>query len=91
VPNGKTALPPNAPFLAHRSDGTKVALLIVFNALWNGAGNLFIGDKKGWIYVWLNVVFLFIGAFTAFLPVVGLFIYCSYQGWQYLQHPTELK
>jgi hypothetical protein len=62
-------------------------LLLCLNVLWNGLGNLAVGDKRGWGYGFLNWVFFIASIFTAGIPCILFFAYCGYQGYQYLSRP----
>jgi hypothetical protein len=64
---------------------TQMAILILLNVLWSGLGNLAIGDKRGWGFGFLNWVVLVVSWFTLFIPSVLFFVYCSIQGYTYLQ------
>ena len=66
-------------------DGGQMILLLALNFLWNGIGNVVIGDKRGWKYILLNIVLFVIGLATAFIPVVLFYAYCGYQGYLHLE------
>lgn len=61
-------------------------LLFVLNFLWNGLGNIAVGDKRGWAYGFLNWIFVIISIFTLWIPCLGFFAYCGYQGYTYLRN-----
>jgi hypothetical protein len=63
---------------------TQMAILLVLNVLWNGLGNLAIGDKRGWQYGFFNLVIFAISFFSVGLPSVLFFAYCGYAGYQFL-------
>ena len=63
-------------------------MLLCLNFLWNGLGNIAVGDKRGWGYGFLNCVFFGVGFFTAFIPVLFFYAYCGYQGYQFLRAST---
>lgn len=60
-------------------------LLFVLNILWNGLGNLVVGDRRGWGYGFLNWVFFIVSIFTFGLPCIGFYAYCGYQGYCFLR------
>ncbi len=64
-------------------------MLLCLNVLWNGLGNVAVGDKRGWGYGFLNCVFFGVGFFTAFIPVLFFYAYCGYQGYQFLRASTR--
>jgi hypothetical protein len=63
---------------------TRMAILLILNALWSGLGNLAIGDKRGWQYGFFNLVVFAISFFTVGVPSVLFFAYCGYAGYQFL-------
>jgi hypothetical protein len=63
----------------------RMAVLLAFNFLWNGLGNIVVGDRRGWGYGFLNWVFIVVGWFTLFIPTVLFYAYCGYQGHEYLR------
>jgi hypothetical protein len=56
-------------------------LLLCLNILWNGLGNLAVGDKRGWRFGFVNWVFFVASVFTAGIPCILFFAYCGYQGY----------
>ncbi|HLK66958.1 MAG TPA: hypothetical protein VKU19_26175 [Bryobacteraceae bacterium] len=62
-----------------------MAVLIVLNILWSGLGNLVIGDKRGWGFGIVNWIVFAISIFTAFVPSILFFAYCTFQGYTYLR------
>jgi hypothetical protein len=60
-------------------------LLLVLNFLWNGLGNLAVGDKRGWTYGFGNWVFFIISIFTFGVPCMAFYAYCGHQGHTYLK------
>ena len=54
------------------------------NVLWSGVGNLAVGDKRGWGFVFINIVVFALSFFTLFVPCLLFFAYCCYAGYQYL-------
>jgi len=66
---------------------TKMAILLALNFLWNGLGNLAIGDKRGWAIGFLNWIFVAIGFFTLWIPPLLFYAYCGYAGYKFLGTP----
>jgi hypothetical protein len=62
-----------------------VLLLWVLNVFWCGLGNLAIGDSRGWKYGLTNWLFFVASFFTVGIPCMFFFVYCSYEGQQFLQ------
>lgn len=62
-------------------------LLLVLNVLWNGLGNIVVGDKRGWGYGFLNWVFVILSIFTLWIPCLLFYAYCGFQGYEYLRAP----
>ncbi|MBB5066168.1 hypothetical protein [Granulicella mallensis] len=62
----------------------KMVLLIGLNVLWNGLGNLCVGDDRGWGYGFLNWIFFALSFFSAAIPCILFFAYCGYMGYQFL-------
>jgi len=67
---------------------TKMAILLCLNFLWNGLGNLAIGDKRGWGFGFFNWIIVAIGFFTLWIPPLLFFAYCGYVGHQFLVAPN---
>jgi hypothetical protein len=63
---------------------SQMAILLVLNVLWNGLGNLAIGDKRGWQYGFLNLLFFALSFVTVGIPCILFFAYCGYAGYQFL-------
>jgi hypothetical protein len=63
---------------------TKMATLILLNVLWNGLGNLAIGDKRGWTYGFFNWIVFALSFVTVGIPSLLFFAYCGYAGYQFL-------
>lgn len=92
-PSQATALPfalPSAPGLQGQLAG-QMALLLVLNFLWNGLGNLAIGDKRGWQYGFINWIVVAIACFTFWVPALLFFAYCGYAGYQWLLEKENNK
>lgn len=79
---------PTSPELQSHFVGQMAALLLL-NCLWNGLGNLAIGDKRGWVWGFFNWVVLAIGFFTFWIPCLLFFAYCGYAGYQFLCEKTR--
>lgn len=62
----------------------RMIVLILLNVLWSGVGNLAVGDKRGWGFVFINIVVFALSFFTLFVPCLLFFAYCCYAGYQYL-------
>jgi hypothetical protein len=62
----------------------QMVILLVLNFLWNGLGNLAVGDKRGWSFGFINWVVFAISFFTAWIPSLLFFAYCGYAGYQFL-------
>ena len=63
----------------------RMGLLLALNFLWNGLGNIAVGDSRGWGYGFFNWIFFVIGYFTLFIPTILFYAYCGYQGYEYLR------
>jgi hypothetical protein len=61
-----------------------MTILLVLNFLWNGLGNLAIGDKRGWQFGFINWLVAAIGFFTFWIPCLLFFAYCGYEGHKFL-------
>jgi hypothetical protein len=59
--------------------------LLVLNVFWCGLGNVAIGDSRGWKYGLANWLFFVASFFTFGIPCFCFFVYCSYEGQQFLQ------
>jgi hypothetical protein len=66
----------------------QMAMLLALNFLWNGLGNLALGDKRGWAWGFANWVVFAIGFFTVWIPSLLFFAYCGYAGYQFLTDQT---
>jgi hypothetical protein len=64
---------------------SKVLILLVLNALWSGVGNVLVGDKNGWRYVFFNIFVFLISLETFFIPTVLFFFYCCYKGYKQIE------
>jgi hypothetical protein len=84
LPNGQTYQTINPSQNFQGEFVGKMVLLIGLNVLWNGLGNVSVGDKRGWGYGFFNVVFFALSFFTVFVPCVLFFGYCGYMGYQFL-------
>jgi len=62
----------------------RMALLIGLNVLWSGIGNVAIGDKRGWGFMFMNIIVFIVSIFTAFVPSLLFFAICSYAGYRFL-------
>jgi len=71
---------------AHNLIVGPMILMFCLNVLWNGLGNLAVGDKRGWGFGFANCLFFIVSIFTAGIPCILFFAYCGYQGYQYLSH-----
>jgi hypothetical protein len=60
-------------------------MLILLNVLWNGLGNLAIGDKRGWAFGFLNWIAFALSFVSVGIPSLLFFGYCGYAGYQFLQ------
>lgn len=60
-------------------------LLVIGNVLWSGLGNLLVGDKRGWGFGFFNWVVIVVSIYTAFVPAILFFAFCSWQGYEYLR------
>lgn len=61
-----------------------MAILICLNILWNGLGNLAIGDKRGWGLGFFNWLVFALSIVTVVIPALLFFAYCGYAGYQFL-------
>jgi hypothetical protein len=85
-----------APSLGSSANGSydtiRLILLLVLNLLWNGLGNIAVGDHRGWKYALFNVLLyvpvllllLTLGP-IGFVPTLAFYAYCAYQGYSYLE------
>lgn len=64
-------------------------LLLALNVLWNGLGNIAIGDKRGWGFGFFNWVCFVASFFFFFIPCILFFAYCGFKGYQYLQSQSQ--
>lgn len=82
-----TATPSNAGTFTVRADPLlgPMLLLLFLNCLWSGLGNIAIGDKRGWAYGFFNWIVFIVSWFTAFLPSIAFFVFCSFRGYEYLR------
>jgi hypothetical protein len=64
---------------------SRTLILLVLNALWSGVGNVVVGDKNGWRYVFFNIFVFLISLETFFIPSVLFFFYCSYKGYKQIE------
>jgi len=64
---------------------SRILILLFLNVLWNGVGNLVVGDKNGWHYVFFNVVIFVISLATYFIPSLLFFFYCCYHGYIHIE------
>lgn len=78
---GVPAMPPNTG---------KIAVLIIGNVLWNGLGNLLIGDRRGWKWGFQNWGLVFISIFTFGIPCILGCIHFSLQGYEFLKSKSNL-
>ncbi|MGO8789755.1 MAG: hypothetical protein ACLQVL_20545 [Terriglobia bacterium] len=68
------------------SDKTsKTVILLCLNFLWNGVGNLVVGDKNGWSYIFFNIIVFVVSLATFFVPSLLFFFYCCYQGYKHIE------
>ena len=68
----------------------KALSLWIGNFFWPGLGNIVIGDRRGWGYGLLSLVFVVITAVTAGIGVVALIVWyfvVSQKGQAYLNQP----
>src|ERR1700733_16207771 len=79
------------PFGMGEDDRQAKALsLWIGNFFWPGLGNIVIGDRRGWGYGLLSLVFVVITAVTAGIGVVALIVWyfvVSQKGQAYLNQP----
>jgi len=61
-----------------------MAVLIGLNILWNGLGNLAIGDKRGWAFGFVNWIAVALSFIMVGIPLILFFAYCGYAGYQFL-------
>ena len=64
---------------------SRILILLVLNALWSGAGNIVVGHKDGWHYVFFNILVFVLSLATFFIPSLVFFFYCCYQGYKYIE------
>ena len=70
----------------------QMAKLLILNCLWNGLGNLAIGDKRGWGWGFFNWVVFALSFFTLGIPSILFFAFCGYAGYQFLtQQALEVQ
>ena len=61
-----------------------MAKLLILNCLWNGLGNLAIGDKRGWGWGFFDRVVFALSFVTIGIPSILFFAFCGYAGYQFL-------
>ncbi len=66
-------------------------LLLVVNVLWNGLGNISVGDNRGWKYGLANLFIFAASLFTMGIPCMLFFAYCGYEGHRYLSNKTARR
>lgn len=66
-------------------DVGKVAMLLILNVLWNGLGNIVIGDRRGWGWGFLNWLFFIASVWMLGLPCIAFYIYCGVKGYEFLK------
>ena len=66
-----------------------MAALLALNVLWNGLGNIAIGDRRGWGLGFLNWVFFILSLFTLFVPALAFYAVCGYLGYDFLRKQEE--
>ncbi len=87
----RQTLPPRSRIFGARTpshfDTRKMLLLVVLNAVWNGLGNVIVGEWAALAAMFINL-FLVVGLFRGFPPsflLLPLFtVYCDYQGYKFL-------
>jgi hypothetical protein len=74
------------------SDTIRLMLLLVLNMLWNGLGNIAVGDHRGWKYALFNLLLTLPALLLlatlgpiGFVPGIAFYAYCAYQGYSYLE------
>jgi RNA polymerase subunit RPABC4/transcription elongation factor Spt4 len=67
------------------------AKLVIGNILWNGLGNILVGDARGWWYAIGNCFVFFISLFTYGIPCIIYCISCCAKGFEYLGRQAEPK
>jgi hypothetical protein len=73
----------------------KLALLLMLNIIWNGLGNVAVGDERGWIYVFINVWLFIFPRFVihvgllGYVPILGYYAYCGFKGYKYISKSTK--
>jgi hypothetical protein len=76
--------PPVSFYKADPTTGPMI-LLLGLNLLWNGLGNIAIGDTRGWGYGFLNLVLFALSIFTMGIPCIVWFAYCGWRGYEFLK------
>ena len=92
----RQSLPPRSKVFGARTpshfDTRKMLLVIVLNAVWNGLGNLVLGEWAA-LVVMLPNFFLVVGLFRGFPPcfllLPRLTVYCDYQGYKFLARKAQ--
>jgi hypothetical protein len=69
----------------------QMAILLALNFLWNGLGNLAIGDKRGWSWGFANWIVIGISIFTLWIPAILFFAYCGYSGYELLVEQVAVQ
>jgi hypothetical protein len=75
----------NLPNLSVPPTTGRLIILVVGNILWNGLGNLVIGDNRGWTYGFINLACFIASLFTLGIPCIVWCLYCSAKGYEYLK------
>ncbi len=64
---------------------SSVFVLIILNIVWNGLGNLAVGDTRGWKYGFFNWACAIASLALAGIPCIAWCVYCSVKGYEHLK------
>ena len=62
-----------------------VMTLVIGNILWNGLGNLLIGDQRGWKWGFINWILIMASLPTLGIPCILGVIYFSIKGHEFIK------
>jgi hypothetical protein len=83
TPSSTTFTSPTTPICKPRVQ--RVLLLLGLNLLWNGLGNIVVGDARGWKYGGLNWFFFIASIWMGGVPTLLFFAFCGFQGYGYMR------
>lgn len=85
IPPQSSTIPTSSTTYINKPTMPPILLLIGLNVLWNGLGNIVVGDKRGWKYGCLNWLFFIIAIWTGGVPLLLFGAFCGFQGYGYMR------